>query len=94
MNFRGVGVIRQDPADLRGRHEDVGGFLLLEEFPDGGLVGELELGVGSGEEIPEAPARQATRERRSRKTPVARDVDPRVQLHVSADFSGSPYSRR
>src|SRR2546422_10113235 len=64
-------------------------FRSLEEFRDGGLVGELELGVGPGEDIAEACARQATHQRRSRETAVAGDVDPRAQFHASCGFCES-----
>jgi hypothetical protein len=43
-----VAVVGEDAADLGRGEEDVVGLFCGEEGFDGGLVGEVELGVGAG----------------------------------------------
>lgn len=47
----GVGLVGVDAADLCGGEDDVLGLLRGEEGVDGGLGGEVELGVTAEEEI-------------------------------------------
>lgn len=46
-----VGLVRVDAADLRGGEDDEPGLVRGEEGVDGGLGGEIELGVGAEEEV-------------------------------------------
>jgi hypothetical protein len=49
--FGGVGVIGMDATDFGRGEEDVAGFFGGEEGFDSGLAGEVEFGVGAGEDV-------------------------------------------
>jgi hypothetical protein len=50
MNSAGVGVVGVDAADLGGGQEDVVRLFGREEGFHGGLAGEVEFGVGAGDD--------------------------------------------
>ena len=56
--MREVGVVGVDSACLGRCEEDIVGLFRGEEGLDRGLVGEVEFGVGAGDEVAEAPGAQ------------------------------------
>ncbi|CAL5049018.1 unnamed protein product [Urochloa decumbens] len=68
----GVGV---DAADLGGRQDNVAGLLRGEEGLDVGLAGEVELGVGAGDDGGEAEGEEVAKDRGPDEAPVARHED-------------------
>uniref|UniRef100_A0A8R7R825 Uncharacterized protein n=1 Tax=Triticum urartu TaxID=4572 RepID=A0A8R7R825_TRIUA len=69
----GVGV---DAADLGGGEHDVAGPLGGEEGLDGGLAGEVELGVRADDHVGEAEREEAAQDGRAHQPAVARHEDP------------------
>ena len=77
-------------ANPGGREEDVAGLFFGEESLDRGLAGEVELGVGAGDEILVAPVAQVAHEGGADQAAMAGDVDLGALVHGFT--RGSPWS--
>jgi len=73
--FGRVGVVGVDAADLGGGEVDLAGLLGFEEGAHGGLVGEVELGVGAGDDVGLALAVEDTDDGGPDHAAMAGDVD-------------------
>ncbi|GBE48596.1 hypothetical protein BMS3Bbin12_01776 [bacterium BMS3Bbin12] len=80
----GPGVVGEDAADLGGDEEDVLGADFFEKGVYRRLVGEVEFGVGPGDEVVESGGAQDPADRGTHQTAVAGDVDAGVWLHRDA----------
>ena len=73
--FGGVGVVGMDAAYFGGSEIDLIDALALEEGADGGLVGEIKFGVGSGDQVGVALGLQRPNDGGADHAAMAGDVD-------------------
>ena len=73
--FGRVGVVGVDTADLGGGKIDLVGLLGFEEGAHGGLVGEVEFGVGAGDDVGLALRVEDADDGRADHAAMAGDVD-------------------
>ena len=76
-----VGVVGVNTTHLGGGEEDVVGLLLGKEGVGGVFVGEVELGMGAGDEVAVAVGVQVGHQGRADQAAVAGDVDFGVEVH-------------
>jgi hypothetical protein len=78
--FGWVGVVGVDAADLGGGQVDLGRALFGEEGLDGGLVGQVQFGVGAGDEMGVAGAFEGAHQGRADHAAMAGDVNAGVGI--------------
>lgn len=78
-----VGVIGMDAADLGRGQVHLGGLFLFEEFLYGGLVGQVQLLVGSCDDGGRGHGFQLAHDGRAHHATVAGDVDAGRCCHLS-----------
>ena len=75
------GIIGVDAAHLGGGQQHVFGPVFGKKAGHGGLVGQVELGRGAGDEVGVAPARELAQQCRAHHAPVAGDVNAGILFH-------------
>ena len=78
----GVGVVCEDAAYLGCGEDDELGLLCGEERGDGGVVEEVELGVGARDEVGVAETGEFADDGRAYQAAVSGDVDAGFEGHV------------
>lgn len=81
--FGRIFVVGMDATDLGGSEEDVAGLFGGKKGFDRGLVGEVEFGVGAGEEVLIAMCLQVAHKRGTYQAAVTGDVDFRFKMQDS-----------
>lgn len=78
--FRRVAVVGDNPAHLGGGQKHIIRFLGLEKRPYGLLLGQIQLGMGPGDDIHTSPLHQLAHQGRTDQTTMA-DIDFTLDVH-------------
>ena len=89
----GIGLVREDAADLGRSHEHVLGPALSEEAFDRRLIAQVEHLARRAHEICVVPRAQRPHDRGTDEAALARDEDGRVAVHSRGLDDGEAFAR-